>query len=64
MVQTFGQESRKGVCSVCNRRYEWDAFLHGASIAADRIVCLGGSYLVELFYRRCRRRVVELMLRL
>lgn len=50
------------VCALYNRRYEWDAFLHGASIAADRIVCLRGSYIVELFYRRCRRRVVELML--
>lgn len=63
MVQTIGQESRNGACSVYNRRYEWDAFLHGVSIATDRIVCLGGSYIVELSIDDVGG-VVELTLRL
>lgn len=38
-------------------------FLHGVSIAADRIVCLGGSYIVKLSVDDVGG-VVELMLRL
>lgn len=58
-----GQESRNGTCSVYNRRYEWDAFLHCVSIAADRIVCLEGSCIVELSIDDVDG-VVELTLRL
>lgn len=54
MVQTFGQESRNAVCCVYFRRYEWDVVLHGVSIAADRVVCSGGFYILGLFYRQCR----------
>lgn len=63
MVQTFGQESRNGVCCVYTRRYEWDVVLHCVSIAADRVVCWGApiywSYSIDSVGG-----VVEPMLRL
>lgn len=49
MVQTFGQQSRNGLCCVYSGRYHWGVFLYCVSIAVDAFVRWGSSCILELF---------------